>query len=187
MVDALRPARAETEDTHLARQSAETEQSPATPAPADRRPLLDLHRLSKSYGGVQALTAVTFDIRRGELFGLIGPNGSGKTTLLNVLSGLTPPTAGHFTFEGRKSSSSPAFRTAWPASNSLGRTFQGIRLIGDLGLLANVSLGSLARRSTGVLQQMLGTSRARKENAAFALEARRLLAKSGLITGTRSR
>jgi len=62
--------------------------------------LLEAEGVGKQFGGVQALSGVSFSIRRGEIYGLIGPNGAGKTTLFNVLTGIYAPDTGSFAFDG---------------------------------------------------------------------------------------
>jgi len=62
--------------------------------------LLEAKGVSRNFGGVRALAAVSFSIARGEIYGLIGPNGAGKTTLFNVLTGIYAPDAGSFGFDG---------------------------------------------------------------------------------------
>ena len=63
--------------------------------------LLQVQQLSRSFGGLMAVGNVSFDVAAGEIFGLIGPNGAGKTTVFNLMTGLTPPTAGSVLFEGK--------------------------------------------------------------------------------------
>ena len=63
--------------------------------------LLVATNLSKRFGGVEALSGTSFEIRQVEIYGLIGPNGAGKTTLFNLLTGIYPPDRGHFAFEGK--------------------------------------------------------------------------------------
>ena len=72
----------------------------AVPAPAGARPFLEVERVTKRFGGLTALSEVSFTIREGEIYGLIGPNGAGKTTLFNVLTGIYRQDEGRFRFQG---------------------------------------------------------------------------------------
>ncbi len=86
--------------------------------------ILRVEGISKSFGGVKALERVSFEVREGEIFGVIGPNGSGKTTLVNCITGFVKPDAGRVIFKGKDI-------TAWPphriANLGLTRTFQVMR------------------------------------------------------------
>ena len=96
---------------------------------------LELHGVSRRFGGLQALSDVSFSVQEGEIFGLIGPNGAGKTTLFNLLSGVTPPTSGMIRWRGKA-----CHGLSPDALNRLGiaRTFQNLRLFGELTVLENV-------------------------------------------------
>src|SRR5439155_5203968 len=72
------------------------------PVPAEASPILEVRRLRKRYGGLQALAGVDFDVFPGEIFGVIGPNGAGKTTLFSCLVGATGPNAGTICFRGQR-------------------------------------------------------------------------------------
>ena len=98
--------------------------------------------LSVRFGGLAALTNVSFQVARGEIVGLIGPNGAGKTTLFNAISGLIPLTGGTVRLDGRDVAGLPAHRIA---RLGVGRTFQSPRLFPHLTILQNVLLGSLFR------------------------------------------
>jgi branched-chain amino acid transport system ATP-binding protein len=98
--------------------------------------------ISKRFGGLAALTGVTFRVAAGEIVGLIGPNGAGKTTLFNAISGLTPVTAGAVRLDGRDITGFPPHRIA---HLGVGRTFQSPRLFPHLTVFQNVLLGSLFR------------------------------------------
>jgi ABC-type branched-subunit amino acid transport system ATPase component len=97
---------------------------------------LALEGVSRSFGGVQALSDVSFDVRRGEVFALVGPNGAGKTTLFNIVSGVLPPTAGRIILAVADITDMPVHRRA----AMIGRSFQIPRLVPDLTVIANVML-----------------------------------------------
>jgi ABC-type branched-subunit amino acid transport system ATPase component/ABC-type branched-subunit amino acid transport system permease subunit len=102
----------------------------------DARPCLSVHNVFQSFGGVQALAAVSFDVRSGEVFSLVGPNGAGKTTLFNIVSGVLRPTSGRILLDGRDITPLPVHLRA-PA---IGRSFQTPRLVPELTVLSNVML-----------------------------------------------
>jgi branched-chain amino acid transport system ATP-binding protein len=121
---------------------------------------LAANRISKRFGGVQALQQVSFAIARGEIFGLIGPNGAGKTTLFNVLTGIYPPDAGSFSFDGRNITGVTPDRIA---AVGIARTFQNIRLFANLSSLENVMIGRHARTRAGVVGAILRDRRTLEE------------------------
>lgn len=102
-------------------------------------------KVTKRFGGLKALSEVDFEVRRGEIVGLIGPNGSGKTTLFNVISGLYKPEAGTILFEGKQISSLPPYKIA---RMGIGRTFQIVRPLMDLDLVENVATAVLYGRES---------------------------------------
>lgn len=122
--------------------------------------LLTGERVSKRFGGVQALNEVSFSISAREIYGLIGPNGAGKTTLFNVLTGIYAPDAGGFTFDGRAIAGLKAHQVA---AAGIGRTFQNIRLFVNLSALENVMIGCHARTHAGVVGAVLRSKRTLKE------------------------
>ncbi len=97
-------------------------------------------KITKRFGGLVALSEVDFEVRRGEIVGLIGPNGSGKTTLFNVISGLQRPESGVVTWEGEPISGLPPHRIA---ARGIGRTFQIVRPLMDLSLVQNVTIAAM--------------------------------------------
>ncbi|TQK27750.1 ABC transporter ATP-binding protein [Arthrobacter sp. SLBN-53] len=122
--------------------------------------LLQTNDLTVKFGGLTALDAVTFDIRRGEILGLIGPNGAGKTTCFNAITGVYRPSSGSVTFDG-----SPIGRIKRHQITRLGiaRTFQNIRLFGEMTALENVMVGTDARHHTSVPGALFRSGRHRRE------------------------
>jgi branched-chain amino acid transport system ATP-binding protein len=128
------------------------------------RALLVARGVTKRFGGVQALSDVSFDIREGEIYGLIGPNGAGKTTLFNVLTGIYPADGGEFVFDGR------SLGTVKPhevAARGIARTFQNIRLFANLSALENVMIGRHVRTKATVFGAILRNARTREEERAI--------------------
>ena len=135
-------------------------------------PLLEAHGVGKYFGGVQALSDVSFGIAKGEIYGLIGPNGAGKTTLFNVLTGIYPPDDGFFVLDGRNITGLKPDRIA---AAGIARTFQNIRLFANLSALENVMIGRHVRTRAGVLGAVLRTRRTLEEERAIEKRALELL------------
>lgn len=98
-------------------------------------PILQVNKLSKSFGGVQAIMNVSFDLARGQILGIIGPNGSGKTTLVNLISGFVKPDKGSVLFKGRNIT---ALQPHKIANLGLTRTFQVMRPYHSLSAFKNL-------------------------------------------------
>lgn len=101
-------------------------------------PVLSVDNAHKAFGGLIAVNAISFDVARGELIGLIGPNGSGKTTMLNLISGVFKPTDGEIRLNGEPLTRLPAYRIAW---RGVRRTFQLVRPLPGLNARQNVIAG----------------------------------------------
>jgi branched-chain amino acid transport system ATP-binding protein len=102
-------------------------------------PLLEIEKLSKSFGGVKAVNCITFNLNEGEILGLIGPNGAGKSTVFNLISGVDKPDAGTIKFEGQDITAIAPFKIC---QRGIARTFQMVRLFNQLSPLENVMVGT---------------------------------------------
>ena len=145
--------------------------SAAAPAAA-ATPMLEVIGVAKRFGGLVALSEVSFSIRGGEIYGLIGPNGAGKTTLFNVLTGIYPRDEGEIRFNGS------ALRDPTPdriAGLGIARTFQNIRLFANLSALENVMIGRHVRTRAGVFGAILRDPRTRAEERGIEKRAHELL------------
>jgi len=134
--------------------------------------LLEAEGVGKQFGGVQALSGVSFSIRRGEIYGLIGPNGAGKTTLFNVLTGIYAPDTGSFAFDGVPLAGLAPHQVA---ARGIARTFQNIRLFANLSVLENAMIGRHVRTRAGVLGAVLRNRATLAEEAAIERRAFELL------------
>jgi len=103
-------------------------------------PFLELEGVTKRFGGVAALDAVSFKVPGGEILGLIGPNGAGKTTLLNCISGVHHLDAGSISFDGRRISGLPPHQVA---RLGIGRTFQVVKPFASMTVRENAAVGAL--------------------------------------------
>jgi len=101
--------------------------------------ILQVKGVSKRFGGLQALTDVTFDLPEGQILGLIGPNGAGKTTLFNVINGVYPPTQGQVFFRGEDVTRLPSYEVA---RRGLARAHQVVRPLAELTVRENVMVGA---------------------------------------------
>ena len=101
--------------------------------------ILQVQDLTKRFGGLQALSDVTFDLGEGEILGLIGPNGAGKTTLFNVINGVYAPERGRVAFRGEDITGLPSYAVA---QRGLARTHQVVRPLHDLSVRENVMVGA---------------------------------------------
>jgi branched-chain amino acid transport system permease protein len=113
--------------------------APARAELIERKPLLEVRGVSKSFGGVRAVQDVSFTVNNGEILGIIGPNGAGKTTLFNLLNGYYAADAGEVLFEGRSILGLPPERCC---ALGIGRTFQVVRPFPRLSILDNVVIGA---------------------------------------------
>jgi branched-chain amino acid transport system ATP-binding protein/branched-chain amino acid transport system permease protein len=115
--------------------------SPERPRSApEGQPILEVRDVSKSFGGLKAVEAVSFTVPAGSILGIIGPNGAGKTTLFNLLNGFARPDAGRVVFEGRDVVGLKPNRIC---RLGVGRTFQVVRAFGRMSVLQNVVCGAL--------------------------------------------
>ncbi|HEY9073346.1 MAG TPA: ABC transporter ATP-binding protein [Desulfobaccales bacterium] len=101
--------------------------------------ILQVKEVSKRFGGLQALTDVTFDLPEGQILGLIGPNGAGKTTLFNVINGVYTPNTGQVIFRGEDVTGKPSYAVA---RRGLARAHQVVRPLSDLSVRENVMVGA---------------------------------------------
>jgi len=128
--------------------------------------------VGKRFGGVRALSEVSFAIEPGQIYGLIGPNGAGKTTLFNVLTGIYPPDAGGFAFDGQPLA---GLKPHEVTARGIARTFQNIRLFANVSALENVMIGRHVRTRAGVVGAVLRTRATVAEEAAIERRALELL------------
>ncbi|MFK8022983.1 MAG: ABC transporter ATP-binding protein [Ilumatobacter sp.] len=137
--------------------------------------LLDVKDISVQFGGIKALTDVSYTIDEGSICGLIGPNGAGKTTMFNVISRIYDPTAGTISFGG-KDLVGGASDTPPHMISDIGifRTFQNLALWERMSVIENVMAGAHVRSKQTMLTAMLGIGR-KKEEQALAAEAYAIL------------
>ena len=124
---------------------------------------LEIRDVSKSFGGVQAVTRVSLDVRPGEILSVIGPNGAGKTTVLNMISGFYHPDTGRILLEGEDITQLSPSRIA---QRGFARTFQNIALFRGMTVLDNLMLGRHVHMRSGVLKSFVYWGLAQKEEVA---------------------
>ena len=122
--------------------------------------LLSVEDVSLSFGGVKAVSNVSFDIRKGEIRAIIGPNGAGKTSMLNVINGFYHPQQGRITFKGATRSK---MRPHEAATGGIARTFQNVALFRGMTALDNIMAGRTLKMRCGLLWQLLRVGPALRE------------------------
>ena len=138
--------------------------------------LLKVDGVTVEFGGITALSGLTFTVREGEICGLIGPNGAGKTTVFNVLSRIYEPTQGCVTFDGVDLLTVPAHGIA---HIGIGRTFQNLALFPSMSLLENVMVGAHSDGKVGFVRAIARIG-VRKEDRILRERAMSLLESFGL-------
>lgn len=125
--------------------------------------LMEMKNITLRFGGVKAITDISFNIREGEIRAIIGPNGAGKSSMLNVISGFYTPQEGEVWFRGKRR---PAMRPYQVARQGVARTFQNIALFEGMSVLDNVMTGRLNFVKTGLFRQAIWTGAALREEIA---------------------
>ena len=125
--------------------------------------LLAVEGVSLSFGGVKAITDVSFDIRKGEIRAIIGPNGAGKTSMLNVINGFYHPQQGRITYKGETRKRMKPYEAA---AQGIARTFQNVALFRGMTTLDNIMVGRTLKMKRGFFWQMLRHGPAMREEIA---------------------
>ena len=126
----------------------------------DAPTLLDVANVTLAFGGVKAITDISFDIREGEIRAIIGPNGAGKTSMLNVVNGFYHPQRGTITYKG---TTRRRMRPHEAAASGIARTFQNVALFKGMSTLDNIMAGRSLKMRRGLFWQMLHVGPARSE------------------------
>ncbi len=137
----------------------------------------ELDAVSVVFGGLRAVSKVSFTLEAGKIHGLIGPNGAGKTTLINAISGLVRMTTGGVSLEGVSLRGLAANRIA---AAGVARTFQHAEIFGDQTVLENVMTGGFVHRGSRFIQDVIGTPRKWAAEREAAEQAQDVLERFGL-------
>jgi len=139
--------------------------------------ILEVDRLSITFGGVRAIDGVSMSIAPGHVFSIIGPNGSGKTTLLNLVSGIYMPLEGDIRLAGQLVTGLTPDQLA---QCGLSRTFQNLQIFSRMSVLENVMVGRHRHERTGILADLLHWRSVTRQNEATRAAAGAALARVGL-------
>jgi branched-chain amino acid transport system ATP-binding protein len=152
----------------------EMTQPPAAPDTGRRigDVILDLKNISLAFGGVKALTDISFDVRQHEIRAIIGPNGAGKSSMLNVINGVYRPQQGEIVLRGARRTNMDCYSAA---KAGIARTFQNIALFKGMTVLDNIMTGRNLKMKTNFLQQALYLGAARREEIAHREKAEAII------------
>jgi len=136
--------------------------------------ILEIHKLTKYFGGLGAVRDVSFTLQEGEMLGIIGPNGAGKTTLFNLITGFLKPSGGNITFKGE---SMVGLKPYDIVNKGIARTFQIVRPFHQLTALENVAISCLSKRGVDKGRKEKGV----EEKGMILLESVGLKGKEGML------
>lgn len=139
--------------------------------------LLEMKDVVKQFGGLTAISNMSFHVDEGEIYGVIGPNGAGKTTIFNLITGVYQVTEGDVTFNGQSIEGKKPYQII---NLGIARTFQNIRLFTGMTVLENILVGVHDRMKSGLLASIIHTASQQKEEKEAREEAMKLLAFVGL-------
>jgi len=139
--------------------------------------ILEVNRLVMAFGGLMALSNLSFQVKRGMIKAIIGPNGAGKTTLFNIITGSFPPKEGSVRFNGTSIEHLKAHKIA---GQGISRTFQTVELFGNMTVLENVMLGCHTRVQASFLASGLRLPPAMRQEARIRENAMKILRFIGL-------
>ncbi len=139
--------------------------------------LLEMKNVVKQFGGLTAVSNMSFHVDEGEIFGVIGPNGAGKTTIFNLITGVYQVTEGDIVFNGASIKGKKPYQII---NDGVARTFQNIRLFTGMTVLENILVGHHDHLKSGLLASVLHTGAQKKEEAEARKEAIELLEFVGL-------
>ena len=139
--------------------------------------LLEMKDVVKQFGGLTAVSNMSFHVDEGEIYGVIGPNGAGKTTIFNLITGVYQVTEGDVIFNGQSIEGKKPYQII---NLGIARTFQNIRLFTGMTVLENILVGVHDRMKSGLLASIIHTASQQKEEKEACEEAMKLLAFVGL-------
>lgn len=139
--------------------------------------LLEMKDVVKQFGGLTAVSNMSFHVDEGEIYGVIGPNGAGKTTIFNLITGVYQVTEGDVIFNGQSIEGKKPYQII---NLGIARTFQNIRLFTGMTVLENILVGVHDRMKSGLLASIIHTNSQQKEEKEACEEAMKLLAFVGL-------
>ena len=154
------------------RPSRETRDAPTAGTGAGGNVLMDIRNVTLRFGGVHALTDVSFDIREGEIRAIIGPNGAGKSSMLNVVNGFYHPQEGEIWFRGKKRPQLPPYRIA---AQGIARTFQNIALFHRMTTLDNIMTGRITLMKPSLLEHAIWWGKAEREETEHRERVERII------------
>jgi branched-chain amino acid transport system ATP-binding protein len=146
--------------------------APGGPDVAVSEVLLSVENVSLAFGGVKAISDVSFDIRKGEIRAIIGPNGAGKTSMLNVINGFYTPQQGRITFKG---GTRRKMRPHEAAAGGIARTFQNVALFRGMTALDNIMAGRTLKMHKNLFWQMLRFGPAMAEEVAHRRQVEEII------------